>query len=152
EPQATDRLLSLTDRDARTGKPGEYYDGYLLDVSLDADSELICALDVLPANGDEGANAKFLIMSEEHAQGNDIGSLSIDRIGCRGDVLADLSDAAHGPHLTVYVPRLTGRHPRRSYFSPRLSPLTTRGRRSAVRAGREPAPGCAPNAGMAGKS
>lgn len=104
EPQATDRLLSLADRDARTGKHGAFYDGYLLDVSLDADSELICALDVLPANGDEGANAKSLILSEEQAQGNDIGSLSIDRIGYRGDVLAELSEDVHGPQLTVYVP------------------------------------------------
>jgi hypothetical protein len=104
EPQAKDRLLSLADRDARTGKPGEYYEGYLLDVSLDADSELICALEVLPANGDEGANAKSRIMSEEQAQGNDIVSLSVDRIGYRGDVLAELSEDAHGPQLTVYVP------------------------------------------------
>jgi len=31
EPEATDKLLSLADRDARTGKPGDYYDGYLLE-------------------------------------------------------------------------------------------------------------------------
>ncbi len=102
-PQAKDRLLSLADRDARTGKHGDFYDGYLLDVSLDADSALICALEVLPANGDEAANAKHLIASEEQAQGNDIGSLSIDRIGYPGDVLAALSDDAQGPQLTVYV-------------------------------------------------
>src|SRR6266849_5657904 len=104
EPEAKDRLLSLADRDARTGKHGDYYDGYLLDVSLDADSELICAVEVLAANGDEGANAKHLIASEEQAQGNDIVSLSVDRIGYRGDVLAELSDEADGPQLTVYVP------------------------------------------------
>jgi hypothetical protein len=92
------------DREVRTGKHGDYYDGYLLDVSMDADSELLCALDVLPANGDEAANAKPLIASEEGAHGNDVASLSIDRIGYRGDVLAELSDAADGPPLTVYVP------------------------------------------------
>src|SRR6476659_9654944 len=70
EPHATDKLLALADTDARTGKHGDYYDGYLLDVSMDADSELICALDVLPANGDEGANATHLITSEEQAHGN----------------------------------------------------------------------------------
>ena len=106
EPEATDKLRSLVEREVRTGKHGDYYDGYLLDVSMDADSELICAIDVLPANGDEAANAQTLVTSEETAQGNNIASLSIDRIGYRGDVLAELSDAADGPQLTVYVPPL----------------------------------------------
>jgi len=118
EPEAKDRLLSLADRDARTGKPGDYYDGYLLDVSLDADSELICAVEVLPANGDEGANAKHLIASEEQAQGNDIVSLSLDRIGYRGDVLAELSDDANGPQLTVYVPPIDWTPPAAELFQP----------------------------------
>jgi transposase len=104
EPEAKDKLRSLTDRDVRTGKHGDYYDGYLLDVSMDADSELICAVEVLPANGDEAANAKQLIANEEQIHGNDVASLSIDRIGYRGDVLAELSEAADGPQLTVYVP------------------------------------------------
>ena len=118
EPEAKDRLLSLADRDARTGKHGDYYDGYLLDVSLDADSELICAVEVLAANGDEGANAKHLIASEEQAQGNDIVSLSIDRIGYRGDVLAELSDEADGPQLTVYVPPIDWTPPAAELFQP----------------------------------
>ncbi len=94
EPGAKDKLLSLADRDVRTGKHSDSYEGYLLDVSLDADSELICAVEVLPANGDEAANAKHLIASEEHAHGNDIASLSVDRIGYRGDVLSALSEEA----------------------------------------------------------
>jgi hypothetical protein len=118
EPGATDKLLALTDSDARTGKPGDYYDGYLLDVSMDADSELICALDVLPANGDEGANATSLIMSEEQAHGNDIASRSIDRMGYRGDLLATLSDDANGPQLTVYVPPLEWLPPAPELFQP----------------------------------
>jgi transposase len=118
EPGATDKLLSLVDSDARAGKHGDYYDGYLLDVSMDADSELIGALDVLPANGDEGANATSLITSEEHAHGNDIASLSIDRIGYRGDLLAQLSEAANGPQLTVYVPPLDWRPPAPELFQP----------------------------------
>lgn len=101
EPKAQDKLLSLVDTDARAGKHGDYYAGYLLDVRMDADSELICALDVLPANGDEGANATHLITSEEQAHGNDNASLSIDRIGYRGDLLATLSDDANGPQVTV---------------------------------------------------
>jgi transposase len=48
EPKAQDKLVSLTDTDARRGCHGDYYDGYLLDLSLDADSGLICALDVHP--------------------------------------------------------------------------------------------------------
>ena len=58
DPKVGDKLVSLTDTDARRGKHGEYYDGYLFDVSLDADSELICGVDLLPANGDEAANAQ----------------------------------------------------------------------------------------------
>jgi len=104
EPAAKDKLLSLADREARTGKHGDYYDGYLLDVSMDADSELICAVEVLPANGDEAANATALIAAEETAQGNDLKSLSMDSIGFRGEVLYELSEAEAGPHLTVYVP------------------------------------------------
>jgi transposase len=118
EPEATDKLLSLADQDARTGKHGDYYDGYLLDVSLDADSELICAVEVLPANGDEAANATHLIASEEHAHGNDIASLSVDRIGYRGDVLAELSDEADGPQLTVYVPPIDWAPPAPELFQP----------------------------------
>jgi transposase len=47
EPKVPDQLRSLTDVEARRSKHGDYYDGYLLDVLLDADSELITALDVL---------------------------------------------------------------------------------------------------------
>jgi transposase len=118
EPEAKDRLLSLADREARTGKHGDYYEGYWLEVSLEADSELICAVEVRPANGDEGANAKHLIASEEQAQGNDILSLSLDRLGSRGDVLAELSDDANGPHLTVYVPPLDWTPPASELLQP----------------------------------
>ncbi|MBK7600757.1 MAG: hypothetical protein IPJ07_20475 [Acidobacteria bacterium] len=44
---------------------------------LDSDSELICGIDVLPANADEAANARPLIEQEEAVHGNDIESLSI---------------------------------------------------------------------------
>jgi transposase len=104
EPKSSDKLLSLTDPEARRNKHGAYYDGYLLDLSLDADSELICGIDVLPANGDEAANAQDLIESEEAAHGNDIEKLSIDTIGYNGAVLKALSDDPTGPQLTVYVP------------------------------------------------
>lgn len=106
EPKAKDKLVSLVDSEARVGKHGGYYTGYALDVSIDADSEIICALEVLPANGDEAANAKVLIESEEAAQGNDVQSLSIDSIGFRGEVLRELT-AEGGPQVEVYVPPYT---------------------------------------------
>jgi transposase len=113
EPEAGDKIVSLTDTDARRGKHGQYYDGYQLDVSLDADSDLICGLEVLAASADEAANAQALIESEEAAQGNDIESLSMDAIGYNGAVLKALSDDADGPQLTVYVPpkEAPPRHP-----------------------------------------
>ncbi len=120
EPDAKDKVRSLVDHDVRTGKHGDYYDGYLLDVSMDADSELLCALEVLPANGDEAANAKQLIAREEQAHGNDVASLSIDRIGYRGDVLAELSDAADGPQLLVYVPPIDWTVPAPELFQPEV--------------------------------
>jgi transposase len=104
EPKAGDQLRALSDPDARRNKHGAYYDGYLLDVMIDADSELICGVDTLPANGDEAANAKNLIESEEAAHGNDIEQLSIDTIGYNGAVLKALSDDPEGPQVTVYVP------------------------------------------------
>jgi transposase len=123
EPEAKDKLRSLVDQDVRTGKHGDYYDGYLLDVSMDADSELLCAVDVLPANADEAANATQLIASEEQAHGNDIASLSIDRIGYRGDVLAALSDAIDGPQLIVYVPPIDWLPPAPELFQPEVFTL-----------------------------
>jgi hypothetical protein len=124
EPEAKDKLRSLVEPEVRTGKHGDYYDGYLLDVSMDADSDLLCALDVLPANGDEAANATALITSEESAQGNDIASLSMDRIGYRGDVLAALSEAEEGPQLTVYVPPIDWKTANRELFAPAAFPFT----------------------------
>lgn len=127
EPEAKDRVRSLVDHDVRTGKHGDYYDGYLLDVSMDADSELICAMDVLPANGDEAANATHLLAREEQAHGNDVASLSIDRIGYRGDVLAALSDTADGPQVTVYVPPIDWVSPAPELFQPEVFTLNEAG-------------------------
>ncbi len=117
-PKAQDKLLALVDTEARAGNHGDYYDGYLLEVSMEADSELSGALEVLPANGDEGANATSLLTSEEHAHGNDIARLSLDRIGFRGDLLAQLSEAVNGPQLTVYVPPLDWLPPAPELFQP----------------------------------
>ena len=103
DPDAQDKLLSLHDPDARRGKHGDYYEGYLLDVAMDADSELITAVNVLPANGNEGADATHLIRQEEQAHGNDVQGLSIDGAGFRGDLLRELTDP-QGLNLEVFVP------------------------------------------------
>lgn len=104
DPNTKDQLRSLTDQDARRSRHGQFYDGYLLDVMIDADSDLICGLDVLAANADEAANAKPLIEQEEQAHSNNIENLSIDAIGFNGAVLKALSDDQDGPQVTVFVP------------------------------------------------
>ena len=43
---------------------------------VDADRELITAINVLPANADEAADAHHVIASEEHAQSNDVEAIS----------------------------------------------------------------------------
>lgn len=102
-PQAGDRLRSAQDPDARRGKHGQFYDGYLLDVMMDPDSELITALNLLPANGHEGADAATLIRHEESVTGEDVKAISIDGAGYAGEVLRELQDP-EGLALDVYVP------------------------------------------------
>lgn len=102
-PDAGDKTISVVDPDARRGKHGQWYDGYLMDMLVDADSEIITSLGLLPANGDEAANAAELVRQEEAAHGNDIERLSIDGIGFQGPMLRELSDPA-GLNLDVYVP------------------------------------------------
>jgi hypothetical protein len=103
DPEGKDRLRSAVEPDARRGKHGAYYDGYLCDISQDPDSELLTALQVLPANGDEAADARPLLEAEQAAHGNRIEALSIDSVGFQGPLLRDLSDPTD-LNLTVYVP------------------------------------------------
>jgi len=103
EPDKGDQVRSVVDPDARCGKHGAYFDGYLLDISLDADSELLTALNLLPGNGDEARDAPTLLAAEQRAQGNAVEALSIDGIGWNGEVLRTLS-AAEGMGVEVYVP------------------------------------------------
>lgn len=116
DPDAGDKLVSLQDPDARRGKHGAYFTGYLLDVAMDAASEIITAVNLLPANGDEAADATTLIAAEERAQGNAVQALSIDGIGFRGDLLREWQDPA-GLHLEVFVPPPPLPEPT-PYFSP----------------------------------
>jgi transposase len=98
-----DKVISVHDPDARRGKHGQFYEGYQFDMAMDADSEIITAINVLPANGDEGADAAVLIAQEEKAQGNDVQAVSTDGAGFRGSVLRELTDP-QGLNLEVFTP------------------------------------------------
>lgn len=102
-PNAGDRTVSTTDPDARRGKHGQWFDGYLVDILVDADSEIITVVDVLPASGDEAANAVKLIRQEEAAHGNDVQAMSIDGVGFNGPMLRELEDR-DGLNVDTYVP------------------------------------------------
>ena len=106
DPKAGDRLVNAVDPDARMGKHGRFYVGYTMDVAIDADSELITAINVLPANGAEAADAVTLIEQEESAQGNDVEGMSLDGAGYNGPMLRELTDP-EGLNLDVTVPTPT---------------------------------------------
>ena len=103
DPEAGDKVLSVHDPDARRAKHGDWFDGYLLDIAMDADSDIITGVNVLPGNGDEGADAATLIRREEQAHGNDVAAVSLDGAGYRGPVLRELTDPA-GLGLEVFTP------------------------------------------------
>jgi transposase len=103
DPDAGDRLASAVDPDARTGLHQGYFVGFLLDVAMDAESEIVTAVNVLPGNGPEAVDAVALIRQEESAQGNDVIGLSLDGAGYNGPVLRELTDPA-GLNLDVTVP------------------------------------------------
>ena len=109
DPKAGDRMRSVVDTDMRCGKHGDWYDGYLLDVMMDPDSEILTAMAYLPANGNEAADAAELVRQEETAHGNDIQALSIDSVAFLGPVLEELQDP-EGPALDLYVPPIREQH------------------------------------------
>lgn len=117
DPDQKGKVLSAHDPDARTGKHGDFYDGYKLDICLDVDSELITQVDTLAANQDEGANAEKLIVWEERAHGNHIAAISMDGIGFRGELLRTLKDP-QGLGLAVYVPTREWSSYTGPYFTP----------------------------------
>lgn len=103
EADASGKIRSTVDPDARRGKHGDFYDGYLVDVLIDADSELFTAINVLPANGNESADALELMAQEQSAHGNAIEKLSIDGAGYDGSVIRKL-ESPEGPGVKVFVP------------------------------------------------
>ena len=103
DPEAGDRLINAAEPDARVGMHGGFFVGYLLDLALDPDSQIITAVNMLPGNGAEAADAIELIEQEEAAQGNDVEGLSIDGAGYNGPVLRELTNP-EGLNLDVTVP------------------------------------------------
>jgi len=103
DPKAPGKVRSTVDPDARRGKHGEFYDGYLTDVMIDADSELFTAINVMPAGGSESASARVLLEQEQSAHGNGIEQFSIDGAGYDGSMIRDL-ESPEGPNVEVFVP------------------------------------------------
>jgi hypothetical protein len=102
-PQEGHRTISAVDPDARRGRHGDWYEGYLVDILVDPDSELITQINVLPADGDEAADAVELIRCEQTAHGNHVEALSIDGAGFNGPMLRELEDP-DGLNVNTFVP------------------------------------------------
>jgi transposase len=98
-----DHLLSAHDPEARQARHGEFFTGYLLDVAMDADSQIVTALNVLPAHGPEALDTLTLLAREEQAHHNDVEAVSLDKAGFHGPALRALT-APGGPEVEVYVP------------------------------------------------
>ncbi len=99
-PDASGKIRSTVDPDARRGKHGDYYDGYFVDVTIDADSELITSVMVLPANGNESADTLTLVEQEQSFHGNQIQQISIDGAGFDGPVIRELESQG----IKTFVP------------------------------------------------
>jgi transposase len=110
DPDGKHQVRSVHDPDARYAKHGSFYVGYLVDVALDADSQIITALNVLPGGANEGADAETLLRREETAHGNDVQALSIDGAGNQGPLLRTLTDP-EGLNVEVFVPPKEPRGP-----------------------------------------
>lgn len=102
-PEQGRRTVSIVDAEARRGKHGDWYDGYSLDVMMDADSELITYMNLMEAGGDEAQSAVEMVRGEQETHGNQIDELSIDGAGFNGKMLRELEDP-DGLNLTVFVP------------------------------------------------
>lgn len=102
-PNAGDRTISTTDTDARRGRHGEWYEGYMVDIMMDPDSEFITSINVLPASGDEAADTVQLLRHENAAHGNKVEAVSIDGVGFNGPLLRELEDP-DGLNIDTYVP------------------------------------------------
>ncbi len=132
EPNAGDKLRSVSDPDARRGFHGDYYDGYLVDVTVDADSQLFTAINVLQTVGEEASDAVALIQQEIAHHGNQIEQLSIDGAGFHGPTLRTLENDLL---IDVFVPPKADSRP--SQFSPEEFPLSEDGSHVTCPAGQK---------------
>lgn len=94
QPHAGRKTLSVNDPEARRGKHGEYYEGFLADLLMDGDSGIITQVNVLEAGGDEARDTVLLVHAEQAAHGNQITAVSIDGVGFHGQTLRELEGAA----------------------------------------------------------
>ena len=113
-PEAGDAVASLEDPDARFGRHCGPYCGYLLDILVDPDSEIITSVNVPAFHGEEAADAAVLVRQEEEAQHNDVAALSADGALCNGPRLRELTDP-EGLNLEVFVPVTP--EPQTEYFT-----------------------------------
>ncbi len=98
--EATDRLVSPIDQDARAGKKEhKHWAGYKGHLVVEEESEIITAIETTPANKDDGGQLKTLLNQQKQAYGLIPQELSADKAyGARAN-LATLEDA----HITGYV-------------------------------------------------
>jgi len=99
-PTAPGKLRSTVDSDSMRGKHGEFYDGYFVDVLIDADSEFFTSINCLPASGNESADTLTLIDQEQAAHENTIEQISIDGAGFDGGLIRELESRG----ITAFVP------------------------------------------------
>lgn len=99
-PSAPRKLRSVVDPDARRGRHGEYFDGYMVDVLIDASSELFTAINVLPADGNETADTLVLLEQETEFHNNTIEQLSIDGAGFDGSLVRTLEEK----NIEAFIP------------------------------------------------
>jgi transposase len=103
DPKAPKKIRSTVDPDARRGRHGEFYDGYFVDVLVDADSELFTAINVLAAGESESADAVLLLEQEQSYHGNQVEKMSIDGAGYDGPVIRQL-ESSDGGAVEVFIP------------------------------------------------
>jgi IS5 family transposase len=108
EKKAKREIRSIVDPDAMRGKHGAYYDGYILDVCMDADSEIITSMAVLPAGGSESQSAVALIAQERSAHGNSPRELSIDGAGFSGPMIRQLESTEMNMQVITPPKKLAG--------------------------------------------
>jgi transposase len=123
-PKGKQPLRSAVDPDAHRLKHGGWHTGYFLDVAMDADSEIITAVNVLPGGSNEGADVTTLLTHEQKVHGNKVQAVSQDGAGFQGAVLRALTDPA-GLNVEVFVPPPKPKTQERPGFTPEQFTLDT---------------------------